>query len=698
MQKTKIPTTIKMASALNQQRLAIALKFSVITIAVVALYFQDLNMVFTGALTNESTFQILAIPFLFAYLLFRKRKMINAALQLPKTGTRGFQKYFSTLAGISLCAVAIFTYWYGSYAFTPLEYHMLTLPFLVAGLTLLLFNTQTLKQLLFPIAFLIFLTPPPDQILYGIGSALADLSASASNALANVFGLHAVLSNSSGSLVITLTRPDHTTLPFGVDVACSGVYSLIGFVIFALFIAYIMRGKLRNKFAILIMGIPLILALNIIRITTILAIGYNFGEDLALQLFHDVGATVLMFIGVLLLLAITDKVFKKPKPPQPCPTCNPSLTNPTEPFCPNCGKLFKHTKTKLNKADITKIAGIAIIVVMLLSIQAPVFALTQGPAQVIIQTPSGTEVNTSSSLLPNMTGYTLSYAYRDTAFEQLSGDDAALVYTYGSTNASKQTVWVSVQIAASVSSEHHWEYCLITYPLGLGDQTTVNQLDLRDIQIQDNPPITACYFAFQYKDTNQTQVVLYWYETAVFNTNGTAQTKSVMISLIMYLLSPQGVSDAENQELPIANAINSYWAPIQTWSTIALSISQNGLALSAGATSILVLLILYAAYLDRKEKYALLNLYRKLPSQDQLIMKAVTNAENMHNPSTQAITLEFQKLSQAPASETWVAQKLAEAENAGLIKKILINKDDNPALAWKNQIPEKTSLFNRLKI
>ena len=68
-------------------------------------------------------------------------------------------------------------------------------------------------------------------------------------------------------------------------------------------------------------------------------------------------------------------------------------------------------------------------------------------------------------------------------------------------------------------------------------------------------------------------------------------------------------------------------------------------------------------------------------------MKAVTNAENMHNPSTQAITLEFQKLSQAPASETWVAQKLAEAENAGLIKKILINKDDNPALAWKSQIP-----------
>ena len=693
MQKPKIPTAA-MASTLNQHRLAIALKFSVVTIAVVALYFQDLSMVFKGALADESTFHILAIPFLFAYLLFRKRKMINAAIQPPQTGTRGFQKYFSTLTGITLSAVAILTYWYGSYTFTPLEYHMLTLPFLAAGLILILFNLQTLKQLIFPIAFLIFLTPPPEEIFYSVGSALANLSASASNALANVFGLHAVLSTNLGSPVITLTRPDHTTLAFSVNVACSGVYSLIGFLIFALFVAYIMRGKLRNKFAILIMGIPLIVALNIIRITTILAIGYNFGEDLALQLFHYVGATVLMFIGTLLLLAITEKAFKKPKPPQPCPTCNPTPTNPTEPFCPNCGKLFKHPKTKLNRTDITKIAGIAIIVVILLSIQAPVFALTQGPAQVIIQTPSGTEINTSNSLLPNMTGYTLSYVYRDTAFEQLSGDDAALVYAYGSTDASKQTVWVAVQIAASVSSEHGWETCLINWPLSQGDQATVNQLDLRDIQIQENPPMTARYFAFQYKNTNQTQVILYWYETATFNTNNTAQTKSVMISLVTYPSSPQGVSDAEAQELPIANAINNYWQPIQTWSTIALSISQNGLALSAGATAILVLLIIYAVYLDRKKKLALLNLYRKLPSQDQLIMKAVTNAKNMHNPTTQAITLEFQKLSPTPTSETWIAQKLDEAENAGLIKKILINKDDNPALAWKSQIPEKTSLFN----
>jgi hypothetical protein len=350
-------------------------------------------------------------------------------------------------------------------------------------------------------------------------------------------------------------------------------------------------------------------------------------------------------------------------------------------------------KIKLNRPDIAKIASIAIIVVMLLSIQAPVFALTQGPAQVIYQTPSGTQVNTNTtnSLLPNVAGYTLSYVYRDTIFEQESGDDAALVYSYASPNDTTSTVWVAIQIAPSVTSEHRWETCLVNYPLSQGDTATVDQLDLRDIQIQSNPPITARYFAFQYKDTNETQVVLYWYETATFDTNGTAETKSVMISLVMYPPSTQNYTNIEAQELPFANAINNYWAPIQTWSTIALNLSQNGLALSATATTILALLILYALYLDRKEKLSLLNLYRKLPTQDQLLVKAVANAQKQRNPTTEGVAVELQKLTETIIDRAWLTEKLAEVEKVGLIKKALVNKEDQPRFAWASLLLQKRS-------
>ncbi len=675
--------------ALNKYRLAVAIKFGIIAAVVILLYAQDLGLVFKGALVDESTFHILAIPFLFAYLLFRKRKMVNASLHASKVNVQGFQRYLGELAGVLLFAAAILAYWYGSYTFTPLEIHMVTLPFLAAGLILILFNTATLKQMIFPIAFLIFLTPPPSELLFTVGSSLASISALASNTLANVFGIHAVLSANNIGPLITLIRPDQTTIAFNVDVACSGIYSIIGFAIFALFIAYIMRGKLWGKLAIVIIGIPLIMTLNIIRITSILAIGYNYGETLALQIFHTVGATVLMFIGTLILLAVTEKAFKKPKPPQPCPTCTPTPANPIQSFCHSCGKLLKHPRTKLTKADILKIFGIALVTIVLLTIQAPVFALTQGPAQVSIQTPTGPQIAASSAMFPNITGYNLSYLYRDTAYEQTAGVDEALVYSYSSSSGEKPTVWVALQIAPSVTSEHRWETCLINYPLSQGLQTGVNQIDLRDIQLQENPPVTARYFAFQYKNTNQTQVVLYWYQTATFNTNSSAAQKSVMISLIMYPSSPQNVAPAEDEQLPIAQAITSYWQPIQTWSTVALAISQNGLALSASASILLVILIIYAYLMKRQEKSQTLILYKKLPEQDRTLISALDNASKQQNPTTEGISTELQKLTQTVPDKTWLTEKLNDAERIGLIQKTLINKNDQPAFLWKSLVPNK---------
>jgi exosortase len=697
MQKLKLPTVSGMASAGVHHRLAVAAKFSTILVAVLALYLQDLSIVFTGALSDEASFHILAIPFLFAYLLFRKRKMVSAAILQPQSKeNNAFLKYFNELVGILLCATAILAYWYGSYVFTPLEYHMLTLPVLVAGLTMLLFGAQTLKQLIFPIIFLFFLTPPPTEILYSVGSLLSNLSAEASNALANVFGLGSTLSSNYGNPLIAITRPDHTIMNFSVDVACSGVYSLIGFTIFAVFIAYITQGKIRNKFAILVMGIPLIIALNIIRITTIITIGYYYGDQLALQVFHTLGATVLMFIGTLILLAITAKAFKKPKPPEPCQTCNQNQPTLKQVVCSNCGKLLQYPKIKLRKSDFAKIAGIAAVVVFLLSIQTPVFALTQGPAQVIIQTPSGTTQG-NTQILPQIQGYNLTFLYRDTAFEQLSGEDASLAYVYNSPNGVKPTVFIAVEYAEAIGVLHRWETCLVNAPIAQGNQPAVTELDLRDIQLQENPPITARFFAFQDHKSNQTQVVLYWYETATLDINGTTQQKHVKMSVIMYPQSPENVSETESQLLPIATAISNYWQPIKTWTTIALMLSQNGLVLSVATSTLLVALIFYWALLNRQEKLLLLKLYEKLSKQIQLLVKAVNNAEKMGKPTTLEIANELQKLTGTSNSEN-LAEKLQEAENVGLIEEKIVNLDDSPAIHWKSRLPPKSSLLKRLRL
>ena len=54
---------------MNQYRIALATKFAVITAVIITFYLQDLNLVFSNAISDEATYHILAIPFLFGYLL-----------------------------------------------------------------------------------------------------------------------------------------------------------------------------------------------------------------------------------------------------------------------------------------------------------------------------------------------------------------------------------------------------------------------------------------------------------------------------------------------------------------------------------------------------------------------------------------------------------------------------------------------------
>ena len=127
-----IPSNNRQLSlSLNQHKLAVATKFSVIIAVIVAFYLQDLNLVFRNAISDEATYHILAIPLLFGYLVYRKRKMVSATLSQnnPNTASNSFTKNFTPMVGVLLCATAILAYWFGSYTFTPIEYHMLTLQF-----------------------------------------------------------------------------------------------------------------------------------------------------------------------------------------------------------------------------------------------------------------------------------------------------------------------------------------------------------------------------------------------------------------------------------------------------------------------------------------------------------------------------------------------------------------------------------------
>ena len=671
---------------LNRYSLYLALKIATIVVAVLAIFHQDLIIVLSDALQSDFMSHILVIPFLFAYLIYRKRKMLRAVVSSKNQNQPKETRYLPTIAGILLLATAILLYWHGSYTFMPLEYHMLTLPIFVAGLLLILFNPQTLRQLAFPIAFLVFLVPPPSEILYGIGATLSVVSSEVSNAIVNALGIQSNIISEYGNPTIIITRPDGTPSHFTVGIACSGIYSLIGFIIFAAFIAYIIRDKPWKKLTLLFLGVPIIYLLNIIRITIILLIGYQFGEETALQTFHILGGWILIFIGTLLLLTISEKIFKTQifsKPTKKCAECSPK-PQLNQDFCLTCGRIVNPPSVAFKRNDIIKLAAIASTIILLISIQVPVFALTQGPPIVIVNTPSGQQISTS--ILPEISGYNLYFSYRDKEFEEIAEQDMALVYSYVPIEQSNKPMYVVIEIAQTRTPLHPWETCLITWPATHGYQPSVTQIELRDIQLIQNPPIISRFFVFNYTATNQTQAVLYWFESAIFTANATSQQKHVKISLITYPENPDDLPLMEQQMVTIGTAIASYWEPIKTWSQIAMLLSQQGAYLAPTISALLIPLAILYILQERKQRKANTAAYQKLSTQNKQIIDAVLETEKTTTPTLKAIATTYKNKTTQPIEEQKLLQKLSETEKIGIVKGYIANKHDNPTQIWKTQM------------
>ena len=678
----------KISSWREVPQLGLGIKAAALVLATIFLFIQDLTIIFNDALQSETTSHLLAIPILFAYLIYRKRKMLRAVAPIESTNTPKSIRNIPLICGIILSTTAILLYWYGSYTFTPIEHHLLTLPIFVAGLTLILFNSQTLRQLVFPIALLAFLVPPPSEILYAVGSTLSVISAEASNAIIKAFGIPSTITPEYGNPTIIITRPDGAQLNFTVDIACSGIYGLMGFLLFAVFIAYIIRDKLWKKLALIVLGLPLIYLLNIIRITIILAIGYHYGEQLALQIFHLIGGWILIFFGTLLLLAISEKILKTQlfnRPNNKCPHNNRQQTS-DEIFCLNCGKMLKPKSIKIQKVDAAKIAVIAVSIILLNYLQAPVFALTQTTPIIVTNTSSGQQVSTE--ILPQISGYNLYFWYRDTEFEAKAKQDMSLIYLYEPLNETEDYIWVTIEISATRSNLHRWEACLVTWPLSKGYQPRVNQIELKDIQLIQNPPIIGRYFVFQYKATNLTQAILYWYENAWFTVNLTTMQKYVKISVITYPETLEELPEIENQMLSVAKEIVNYWQPIKLWSQITMIIAQNGAHLAAINSAILIAIIGIHVFENKKQAKANTTAYQKLSRTHQQTVDVIKEMETKKIPPTLS-NIEATCKEKTRVTKNQLLKRLTELERIGIIKRSIINVNDEPVLAWKTYLQTK---------
>jgi exosortase len=684
LMKKKATSVLVKAAASARTHYQYILSIVLAVALVLLVYGNDLSVLANEALQNEALSHILLIPLFAGLLFYLKRDTVKASMNLEKYRRKDKTRYLDEAIGLALCIISFLTYWYGSYTFYPLEYHLLSLPIFVAGITLILLNLKALTALILPILFLAFLVPLPADFMYTAGGALANVNTQASYALLKALGVPVALSTDYGAPTLVLTTSAGQPASFTVDLPCSGIYSLIAFTMFATFLVLVALAPILKKAILFALGFIVFMILNIIRITTIVSIAHWFGQDIAMFLFHNIAGLVLTFAGMLLVLAVAERFLKiqilpKRRETPPCPECGKDPRMPS--FCLNCGSFLKPLHTKISPRFWTKMLllflGCSLVV---FSINAPTFAVAQG----LIEVTSNPTKGTATNVLPNATAYRQPpiFLYRDTAYEKLAGQDASLTYAYFPLNRSHPVVYVTIGVSSSISNLHNWEVCLISWQTAQGKSPIVSVLDSRDVQLLQDVPLIARFLTFR-SPYNYTQTTLYWYEKATFNTGITVEQKYVRISLIILTQNSTGYAHHEEELLALGQDIASYWEPLKTQSLISLGVpvQQSLLAISIAFVAITKTTQYSADWRKKRNNQKIFDKYAT--PQEKQVLTTISNLTKQKKTMETREISEALKASGNTATLDELLQTLNHLEEYSFIRKDVTSFGNQPRLVWR---------------
>jgi exosortase/archaeosortase family protein len=180
---------------------------------------------------------------------------------------------------------------------------LLSLPFFVAGLIALLFGVRRLWALKSAVVFLLLAWPVPYGLLLGDWlDGFTNLTAAAVRTVNSVLP-----AARSVETVPDLFIVDHNGEAFVVSVgsACSGVNSLVGFILIGIALLCVVQGSLARRIAWLGSGLTIIWLLNVLRIQMVLGAGALFGPGIALDALHPVAGLMVFNVGlVAMILAV----------------------------------------------------------------------------------------------------------------------------------------------------------------------------------------------------------------------------------------------------------------------------------------------------------------------------------------------------------------------------------------------------------
>jgi exosortase/archaeosortase family protein len=686
------------------------IRVAIIAILALMIFFQDIYITGSEAIASSFYNYVLVIPFLSGFLIYRARRRLAAVMSLPDD--QG-QTNLNLGIGVSALAVAAVLYLYGSGTTYALDYHLVALEIFLGASILMLFNRKTLWILTLPL--LLFIAAFPSLTEFGLSFWLAISWLTVVPAqwiLAHIIGLNVVITLPSVNIpTLTLTTAAGAQYSFEVAVASSGVYSVVGFTLFAAFLGYICRGNLWKKALLFISAYPLLVLINILREVILVSVANIWGM-IAFDIFHETSGIVLVFFVTLAVLVIGDRLLKldflPPRSQKPsCSLCGQEKKH-SYTFCSNCGKFLLSAARRFSTRDAYAIGSLVIVTLILVATLGPAVANANAPTSIPIQSISASNAD---SLLPQVPGWNLTFNYQDFQVQQELEQDAALIYTYTqqsniNSSTGPMSLYVLIQVSASV---HTPEASLIVYPILFG-KSGVHVLTDGDVQILSHPYLVGTYFAYQ--QGSATNAYVYWVTRAVFNFGSYSAVRNVEISIWQnanYLADIGAIPNATDLTgikqafLPLAQAIALFWQPVSSNSVVQTlfqrwSVPMLGLAMVPAAA-----IVAESSLNTRRRKSNETVRSKLLKVKEKSLLESVELAyldqknwlgfKTKRPPTVEQIIAVHNARTSERLEPMDAFKELRYLEHLGFVKRdIIADTGDEPIQAWRLRATERTSL------
>ncbi|MCA9284135.1 MAG: exosortase/archaeosortase family protein [Phycisphaerales bacterium] len=232
----------------------------------------------------------LVIPFIAGYFAWMDRERLVA------------KPFRTAWPGLILVLVGVFWYLLCVFGPQPLAHHNLRgagFAVTLAGLIILLLGWRAFLILLFPLAYLVVFGQTISERLMNIVTfRMQDIAAAGSHVILNVIGVD---TDRSGN---TLTiHHNGVSKPLNIAEACSGMRMLVAFLALGVAIAYTGLPRVWQRVVLVLLGIPVAIFVNMLRVVT-LGVLSLFDVEFAAGEFHTMIGLLWLVPAFLLYLGL----------------------------------------------------------------------------------------------------------------------------------------------------------------------------------------------------------------------------------------------------------------------------------------------------------------------------------------------------------------------------------------------------------